>query len=108
MSDDNNTLTIEKVAEAIVELSEKDYNEQNYCASYVSEASRKLAITALQAYQGWISVEDRLPTEDDADDYGRMLFYWDNGLVDVWNHVVMGENVKVTHWKPLPEPPKGE
>lgn len=38
------------------------------------------AIAALQSYEPTTRkdriVEDRLPTEDDADDYGRMLFLW--------------------------------
>lgn len=71
----------------------------------------------LQEYQPWVSVEDRLPTEDDADDNGRIQIYWSNGLVDVWKYVLMREHVikyyddtlvKVTHWKPLPEPPQRE
>ena len=85
-----------------------------------------LAITALQAYQPWISVDDRLP-EIPEGRYGvtcnvmvdncsstkvmSLLYEKDTvrgktvcrwkwyGKISQWN---------VTHWKPLPEPPKGE
>ena len=85
-----------------------------------------LAITALQAYQPWISVEDRLP-EIPEGRYGVMC----NVMVDNCSSTkvmsllyekdtVRGKTVcrwkwygkispwNVTHWKPLPEPPKGE
>lgn len=76
-----------------------------------------LAIAALQDYQPWIPVSERLPTEEDADRCGRIQVCWDSGLVDVWNPIMLEHHVtkrydgaltKVTHWKPLPEPPKGE
>lgn len=66
----------------------------------------------------WISVEDRLPEENarvwvfcdgktevmiyrrDAD--GECRFYWEDelGLFSAWY------KCRVTHWMPLPEPPK--
>ena len=57
---------------------------------------------------GWVSVDDRLPKEDDivliceAENEIRTAQYhdgewWDNGCVFVF----------VTHWMPLPTPPKG-
>ena len=72
--------------------------------------------------QGWISVEDRLPEED-----GSYLVSTERGTVYA-NHfyaakqftsIYIGEymreaewsqrgKTKVTHWMPLPQPPKGE
>ena len=70
-------------------------------------------VTALQAYQPWISVEDRLPTKDDADKKGLVLTYdkletqesfpW--YAIEEWNAT---KDNKITHWKATLEPPKGE
>lgn len=67
-----------------------------------------LAITALQEYEPWVSVKDRLPTEDDADENG-LLLAWSSELeewqVEVWSYVAKATD-DYTHWKPLPQPPK--
>ena len=56
----------------------------------------------------WISVEDRLPDEDDKCLVwnGHHIFvaiYWGDG---VWKFDSYA--CEITHWMPLPEPPKGE
>lgn len=58
----------------------------------------------------WISVKDRMPVEDT-----RFLVYHDDGVVRI-SRVINGEfcsvlnidleRAYVTHWMPLPEPPK--
>lgn len=60
--------------------------------------------------QEWISVEERLPTLED----GKVLIYTPYGISiaqkTTTNHW-KGENAipkLITHWMPLPEPPKGE
>ena len=62
--------------------------------------------------QEWISVNDRLPEKE-----GEYITYTDKGEIhfDCFciypNHGTkfwVGGNGKVTHWMPLPEPPKGE
>ena len=61
----------------------------------------------------WISVKDRLPTFEDAIG-NRVLILWSNGIIDTWNPILIKENlassdrtpVTVTHWMPLPQPPK--
>lgn len=59
----------------------------------------------------WISVDDRLPKNDN-----RVLVYMHENQLSYarmdTDRVVKGEWVRwgksVTHWMPLPEPPKGE
>jgi len=59
--------------------------------------------------EGWVSVEYRLPEIDDS-----VLVAFDNGDVDHdwydkefshWSRLIFGIR-KITHWQPLPEPPK--
>ena len=65
--------------------------------------------------QEWISVEERLPPKD----YYDYVLAWDGRHVEFlhYNHryqkwddyVTMKTHpFEVTHWMPLPEPPKGE
>jgi hypothetical protein len=50
--------------------------------------------------QEWISVEDRLPEEGEH----ILVCYSDGWICDQYTPFDDG----VTHWMPLPEPPKGE
>lgn len=57
----------------------------------------------------WISVDDRLPEENTT-----VIVATDNGIVfqclysydgwDLWDD----NDVNITHWQPMPQPPKGE
>ena len=79
--------------------------------------------------QEWISVKDRLPElhEEAIKDEGEtirymvsnpFLAYTDKGVMTVCVYIVQdgrewwnedsGTEHKVTHWMPLPQPPKGE
>lgn len=59
--------------------------------------------------QEWVSVEDRLPEENTT-----VIVATDNGIVfqclysydgwDLWDD----NDVNITHWQPMPQPPKGE
>ena len=62
----------------------------------------------------WIDVNDEMPEEEEM-----YLCYFSDGTIETycscWNYEgafifdsveVLGEEVKVTHWQPLPEPPK--
>ena len=54
----------------------------------------------LRRSDGWIS--DRLPTEDDANEFGEVLTYWDKETrFDSWHNIR-----KYQSWMPLPQPPK--
>ena len=59
--------------------------------------------------QRWIPVSDRLPTEEDAIEGGFVLAYTAENkvIIALWNDVCRFSEF-VTHWMPLPEPPKGE
>ena len=67
----------------------------------------------MSEYQPWISVEDRLPDGDVA----SVLIYTNDGgvaegqyypCIKAWKQFRWSvEDANVTHWKPLPDPPKG-
>lgn len=64
---------------------------------------------------GWVSVGDRLPDHEDHEvlvwttDECEIVATYDNGD---WRDSVWGypfpDTVRVTHWRPLPEPPSHE
>lgn len=65
---------------------------------------------------GWISIDDRLPENNTevliSIDYGNgkqsvLMGYMRSQDVS-WRGVVGQKLIGVTHWRPLPEPPKGE
>ena len=56
----------------------------------------------------WISVEERLPTEDDGDAVGAVLAIHKAAKKKYWHWGNVAENpYDFTCWMPLPEPPKG-
>ena len=65
--------------------------------------------------QEWISVDDRLPEHGDVVlcfmKFGEQrILQWDN-VSSLWlgyGHGDDWQKADVTHWMPLPEPPKGE
>lgn len=81
-----------------------------YCENKVE------GIMNLPAAQQWISVEDRLP------DFGQRVlvvckhnYCEDDDFIDILISVIFEDKIwrtwsgyKVTHWMPLPEPPKEE
>ena len=82
--------------------------------------SLDLAITALKAYQPWVSVSERLPESGDADKGGYVLTRFSDRAIESWkwneiaswnedNDRSICKLAAITHWRPmLPEPPKGE
>lgn len=87
--------------------------------------SQKRHSTYRQPDNGWISVEDRLPEEDgkymvwykgeldicEFDTDSQTFGYTYDDYDEFYSHLVCwddGMNEDVTHWQPLPNPPKGE
>ena len=68
----------------------------------------------------WISVNEMLPEKDGHyicnyhfGEYPKMTFtqvldYYATDIVPHFQHTLGDGSMKVTHWMPLPEPPKGE
>ena len=68
----------------------------------------------------WIPVSERLPEKDGHylcnyhfGDYPKMRFtqvldYYATDIVPHFQHTLCDGSMKVTHWMPIPEPPKGE
>ena len=61
----------------------------------------------------WISVDDRLPEVGEIDpasgyEYGAVLVYDGEDVYEEFVHFIRpGVNTgEITHWMPLPEPPK--
>ena len=90
----------------------------------LAETSANLAIAALQEYRPWVSVEDRLPEDNvpvlvaylgcaDQEPFPDNIAKWSieansyNGGW-LWRNDDSEVKLKITHWKPLSEPPKGE
>ena len=112
------------VREKLVELCE-DLETLPCCATYEEQA--EYLITHGVTVQEWISVKGRLPEEsgnyivccdDSSYSYGEGIWYSSDVVVvseyyeGSWIWYEGGtewslENI-VTHWMPLPEPPKGE
>ncbi|OOF52736.1 DUF551 domain-containing protein [Rodentibacter trehalosifermentans] len=57
---------------------------------------------------GWISVEDRLPSSQGA--YLGYSPYWQQPCIIIEYDEDLGDFIEygdeITHWQPLPEPPK--
>jgi hypothetical protein len=87
-----------------------------YDKGYIGDCTTELAKNALAYIQHleaqqpkWISVKDRLPEEDDVVvawleiNAGLILVYHDGAFYDL---AFDKPTMIVTHWMPLPEPPK--
>lgn len=91
MTDENQTEVTEALSHLFVSLAERLYD-----AGYRKQSE-------------WISVEERLP-----DLYGTYLVYTHDNRIKLgyFCELVIGlppsfDDFAVTHWMPLPEPPKG-
>ena len=84
-------------------------NVKGACGNYVFNGMADHLIANGLTIQQWIPVEERLPQNTEnvlirsASGYiGSLTHFKDSGFRDC------GMWVPVTHWMPLPEPPKGE
>jgi hypothetical protein len=108
-----------------VKYGNRDRAQQDTSYSTMMLYEIRNEIDAQPTVGGWISVKERLPEATKPDVHGNIAFSdyvltyqtykdgfrWittDACRVDrgVWLHEVPGSGCKVTHWMPLPEPPK--
>ena len=78
------------------------------CAEVLQEDAKVCIQQLEQSVPRWISVEERLPENDDAVlimDNGIGMGYY-NIYSDEWTDCETADTIRVTHWMPLPEPPK--
>ena len=99
------------VREKLVELLDRFVYDDWYSNGDIAEKLIANGVTV----QEWISVDDRLPEEK-----SNCIVYYKHAFCDDENHVGicvcfydgnefdMDFEHKVTHWMPLPQPPKGE
>ena len=112
------------VREKLVELLDRFVYDEWYGNGDIAEKLISNGVTV----QEWISVDDRLPDETGRylavkkriapDDFGGnrsdiviIRFFVDEGFrmpVHIPDWINKKINEEVTHWMPLPEPPKGE
>ena len=99
--------------------SESGSCELTTCTECRARSTADLLIANGVTVQEWISVKDRLPEpKHEFDARNWYLVALSNGVVkelayEFHNHSVFGYGWRetaypVTHWMPLPEPPKGE
>ena len=97
-------------------------NSVGGCARHWAEVIADGLIAHGVTVQEWISVKDRLPDLipcNAGTAYSEAIIVWTSGrkaMVAVWDGIdflcatdyweAWGEDI--THWMPLPEPPKGE
>lgn len=88
------------------------YGDYSIYYSEMEFTSAALSALREQEERRWIPVTERLP--DDSIPSTFYLCYW-NGYIRVCKYwrarkvfELRGKTVKVTHWMPLPEPPKGD
>lgn len=94
-----------------------EYKDVTHCAI---PAKADYLIAHGVTVQEWISVKDRLPEKNDQylcnyhfGEYPTMTFtqvldYYATDIVPHFQHTLGDGSMKVTHWMPLPQPPKGE
>ena len=98
--------TMPDIKEKLVDILRlKPYNMSEVSAGRLADHLIANGVTIQQ----WVSVEERLPEENTA-----VIAATDRGIVfqcwyaydgwDLWE----GNEVTITHWMPIPEPPKGE
>lgn len=91
-----------------------------YAAANQIERDQKEIAKLREKVPQWISVEDRMPDTvpcDAGTEYSEAVVVWTNGnkaMIAVWDGIdwicpcdfweAWGE--EITHWMPLPEPPK--
>lgn len=91
----------EKLVELLDDFVSYEYNTEELVDELIAHG-----ITV----QEWISVKDRLPTREDANETESILaINKDEKYVGKWVwDIVARWPTEFTYWMPLPQPPKGE
>ena len=121
LRDDNTCVsvkTLHEAADAIeaLEIRNALYKENTALANKLAE-TRKTIIDQIMNKQKWISVTERLPL--DGQDVLAVRTYGDGekcqevlmAHITTWDEETgrkWWNTTNITHWMPLPEPPKGE
>ena len=95
------------VKEAI-DVLQTEIKFQGYVETSMILEAHRMAIEALERTR-WIPVSERLPTKEDADEFGNVRAWsseqnWSEDAPYRW--VDERGSYGYTHWMPLPEPPK--
>ena len=92
------------VREKLVELLDRFVDDDWYSSEEIADKLIAHSVTV----QEWISVKDRLPEQ------GREVIAYSGGVLkptvfacQFWNQNYDGW-ARITHWMPMPQPPKGE
>ena len=95
------------VSEKLLEIIQ---NSVGGCARHWAEVIADGLIAHGVTVQEWISVKDRLPTREDANETESILaINKDEKYVGRWGwDIVARWPTEFTYWMPLPQPPKGE
>lgn len=100
---------LRKVYEDEYPTASGDFDE--YASHDVPNVLRNMKAADVQPVNQWISIDERLPQDGEealvyAGNRGVMIGLYDS-VLQVWlDYECCG--LKVTHWQPLPEPPKKE
>jgi hypothetical protein len=94
------------------QMAEQEYTYNDTVYKAVTLRERAAYIKGWNADK-WISVEEKLPIEEDADENGKVLIWremnpdqkaMEKSIMD-WSMLKYCDK-KTTHWQPLPLPPK--
>ena len=122
----NDYISREDVQGQIVKAAEKcQIKLFDKSVNVILQILQNIPAADVQPVNQWISVQDRLPEAVEEDVNGKIAFsdfvlvylVYDDGFTYItvdkcnpdkkcWLHEIPSEGCKVTHWQPLPEPPK--
>lgn len=97
---------MEKQIEEMARIYEFACDETKECTRKCGICHATLLFNAGYRKQEWISVEDRLPER-----YQTVLVHTIDGEIEtdfltIFGDFVIYEKKRITHWQPLPQPPK--
>jgi hypothetical protein len=76
----------------------------------ITEDVKEIISKSASPSPGWVSVEERLPTEKDANKFGKVLLLYGDESCNAVHWTIVGKiepgQYWHTHWMPLPQPPK--